>query len=150
MKKLVLVFGILVLLVSCTQIRQIVAIKDLKIKFLNVNVKNITWKGVDLDLNFRARNPNQVNAVLAGFVVDIFANNVKVGKATLNKTLKVPASGTAIFTIPLHLDWDKLSQSLSSAMKRKSVLFKATGYAMIDTPVGKLKFKVADYTRNIK
>ena len=150
MKKFLLIFGILALFVSCTQIRQIAAIKDLKIKFLSVDVTNITWNGVDLNLNFRARNPNQVNAVLSGFVVDIFANNVKVGKATLNKTLRVPAGGTATFTIPLHLDWNKLSQSISSAIRRISVLFKATGYALINTPLGKLKFKVADYTRNIK
>ncbi len=150
MKKFLLIFGILALFVSCTQIRQIAAIKDLKIKFLSVDVTNITWNGVDLNLNFRARNPNRVNAVLSGFMVDIFANNVKVGKAILNKTLRVPAGGTATFTIPLHLDWNKLSQSISSAIRRKSVLFKATGYALINTPLGKLKFKVADYTRNIK
>lgn len=150
MKKFILAFGILALLVSCTQIRQVVAIKDLKIKFLNVEVANIIFSGVDLYLNFRAQNPNQVNAILLGFVVDIFANNVKVGKATLNKTLKVPAGGAITFTIPLHLDWDRLSQSLSSAIRRKSVLFKATGYALINTPMGRLRFKVADYTRNIK
>ncbi len=150
MKRLILILGIVGIIVSCTQIRQVVAIKDLKIKFLNVEVSNVTWSGVDLNLNFLAKNPNKVNAILSGFVIDIFANNVKVGKATLNKTLKVPAGGSAAFAIPLHLDWDRLSQSLSSAIRKKSVLFKATGYALISTPVGKLKFKVADYTRDIR
>ncbi len=149
MRKVILLSAIL-LLGACTQIRQVVAVKDLKIKFLNVEITGITLDGVDLNLNFRAHNPNRVNAILTGFAVDIFANNFKLGKAQMNRHLKVPAQKSTVFTIPLHLRWKDLSRSISSAIREKKVTFKAVGYALIDTPLGKLKFKVADYTRTIR
>jgi len=149
MRKLIIFLPIL-LFTSCAQVRQVVALKDLKIKFQNVELARITLSGVDLNLNFKAHNPNRVNAVLSGFAVDIFANNSKVGKAVLDKTLKIPAGGTANFTIPLHLSWHELSSSISNAIRNKSVTFRAVGYALINTPIGKLRFKVADYTRNFR
>jgi len=150
MRKFLIGGIVILLLTSCTAVRQVVAIKDLKIKFQNVELARITLEGVDLNLNFKAHNPNRMNAILSGFAVDIFANNMKVGKATLNKTLKVPAGGNATFTIPLHLSWRELSNSLSNAIRKKSVTFWATGYALINTPLGKLRFKVADYTREFR
>ncbi len=141
---LVLIFG------ACSQVRQIVAVKDLRIKFLNVEIAGISLDGIDLNLNFRAHNPNRVNAVLTGFAIDIFANNFKLGKAQMNRRLKIPPQKSKVFTIPLHLRWKDLSSSISSAIRKKNVTFRAVGYALIDTPLGKLKFKVADYTRSIK
>ncbi len=149
MRKAILV-SIFLLVGACTQVRQIVAVKDLRIKFLNVEIASISLDGIDLNLNFRAYNPNKVNALLTGFAVDIFANNYKLGKASINHHLKIPAGKSANFTLPLHLRWSDLSRSVSSAIKQKRVTFKAVGYALIDTPIGKLRFKVADYTKTVR
>ena len=136
-------------------VKEVPAIKGLRIKFQDVEILRITLEGVYMNLNFEAYNPNDVNSVLSGFEVDILTNNVRLGKAAFNEHLKIPAGDSVTFTIPIHLSWRDLSKSLSTrslsnAIIKKSVTFRAIGYALINTPLGKLRFKVADYTRVIQ
>ncbi len=149
MRSKILILSV-ILVTGCAMIRERVAVRNLQLKFTGVEIAKLDLRGVTLNLHWKARNPNAVDAVLDGFELDIFANGQKIGHASTNRRIRVPHNGTQNIVLPLKIGWSEVSQPIRDGIRNKKLQFRAQGYAIMDTPFGKIRFKVMDKTGNIR
>ncbi len=139
----------IIAVLGCAPITERLAVRNLKLKFKSVQVASLDFQGVTLKLHWDAYNPNPVDAVLDGFDVDIFANGTKIGHARTTSAIRVPAHSSREIVLPLRLRWRTMSKTVQDGIRRKKLSFRGVGFAVMNTPLGKVRFKVVDRTANI-
>ena len=148
MKTKLLILSVLLLL-GCAPIRERVAVRNLRMKFTGVEIARIDLQGVTLNLHWKAYNPNSVNAVLDGFELDLSSNGQKLGHAKSNGQIRIPPHDYGRVVVPLRVRWRDLSKRIQDGIRNKKLSFRAVGYGIMNTPLGKVKFRVVDKTGNI-
>jgi len=137
------------LMAGCAPIKERMAVRHIRLKFTGVEIASIDFQGVTLNLHWKGYNPNPVDAVLDGFETDIFANGVKIGHARTLERIRIPARESRKIVVPLKLKWKNLSKPIQDGIRNKNLRFRAVGFAIMNTPLGRVRFKVTDKTANV-
>ncbi|HEX2617704.1 MAG TPA: LEA type 2 family protein [Flavobacteriales bacterium] len=111
---------------------QLVGVKD-------VQVGQLDAKGVTARVLVEVRNPNNYRIQVKDPDVDLFANGLLLGKATLDSTVTLSPNSTGVYSVPLRATFDEqevnLLPVLMGAALTKQVTLGAKG-----TVVGKAGF----------
>ncbi len=147
-----LLFTLAILSLSCALIstaREITAVKKLQIGIEEVVVKRVSFDGIDMNFRLIVKNPNSVKARIVSFDFDALFNNQKVARGSLSRTIVIDAQSARKITVPVHIPFEAVGEGLKRAILEKNVEAGIVGYVLINTPLGKLRFKVLDKTRKI-
>ncbi len=149
--KYMLLFFVL-LVVNCTLLqsaRQVVAVRNLQVSLLKVEIGRVDFSGINTNFYFNVKNPNAVDAKILSFDFDALFNNEKVARGMLDRMVDIKSGDSKEIVIPVHIPYSGLSSGIKNAILQKSAEAAVKGYISINTPVGRLKFKVLDKTRKV-
>jgi len=140
----VLMFSVITFLVlSCSGIKERLAIKECKFKLVAVSPHSFTFSDLKVDFGIRVDNPNNVDAVLDKFIYTFYTNNTQVFSGTTGKTVNIKANKSETFTTTITLEYSKIGQALAEAMKLGSAVYRIEGRAYINTVLGEISYPVS-------
>lgn len=135
--------GILILAaVSCSFIKQRLAIKECKFSLESVRAYDFTFTNLKLDFNIKGENPNKVDAVLDKLTYTFYVNDSDVFSGTTGKGIKIKAEKSETFKTTITLEYKKIGTAIVDAIKLKSASYSLKGKAYISTVVGELSYPV--------
>lgn len=91
------VFGILVLLTGCMRYSP-VEMKGVQ----GAQITRLDEAGLSATVTVLVHNPNNYRITISDPDMDLFLNDVSVGKATLDSAITLERSSTRAYTVPLH------------------------------------------------
>ena len=142
MHKISYFFIILVLFLSCTVIKERLAIKECKFSLVSVKPYNFSFSNLKLDFEIKVNNPNNIDATLDKFTYTFYANETDVFSGTTGKRIQIPSGKSKIFTTTITLEYNKIGQALVTAMKLKKAEYKVKAKAYINTIIGEISYPV--------
>jgi len=131
-----------VLLASCAQLAQRLAIINCKYAFKDVAPMEFRTTSMDLKLSIQVDNPNAVDVILDRLGFDFFVNDSKVFEGLMEEGLNIPTKSTSVLDHVIKISYLKAGIAVVKAIKEKKAAYKLTGKAYYNTPVGELAFPV--------
>ncbi len=142
MKKILALVCSIIFVVSCSAIKQRIAIKECKFTFLSANAHNFTFSDVKVDFDLKAQNPNDVDAMLDRLDYTFYVNQTDVFSGTTGKGLKIPAGKSEKFTTTITLQYTKVGDAIIEALKFKTASYSIKAKAYIKTLFGEISYPV--------
>lgn len=136
------VFITIILLLSCSAVRERLAIKECKFSLDAVTAHDFTFSDLKLDFEIQVKNPNKVDAVLDKFVYTFFVNETDVFTGTTGKGIRVPSGEASNFTTTITLQYSKIGGALVESIKLEKAAYKITAKAYITTILGEISYPV--------
>jgi LEA14-like dessication related protein len=133
----------LCLILSCSSIKERLAIKECKFRLLSVSPHSFTFSDFKVDFDIKVDNPNNVDAILDKLAYSFFANNTKVFSGATGKTVNVKAKKSETFTTTITLEYNKIGQALAETMKLGSATYSMDGRAYVSTVLGEISYPVS-------
>ena len=143
MKKILMFSVIIFLVLSCTSIKERLAIKECKFKLVSVSPHSFTFSDLKVDFDIRVDNPNNIDAVLDKLVYTFYANKTEVFSGTTGKTVNIKAKKSETFTTTITLEYNKIGQALAEAMKLGSAAYRMDARAYVSTVLGEISYPVS-------
>lgn len=143
MKRILVFVFVTLLTLSCTSIRERLAIKECKFSLVSVRPHTFTFSDLKVDFDIRVDNPNTVDAVLDKFVYEFFTNDMKVFSGTTGKKIKIESKKSETFTTTITLEYNAIGQALAEAMKLGSAAYRIDARAYINTLLGEMSYPVS-------
>lgn len=130
------------LLLSCTAVKERVAIKECKFSLLSVTAYDFTFSNLKIDFKMRGYNPNKIDAMLDKLVYTFYVNETDVFSGTTGKKIKIPAGKSEEFTTTIILEYNKIGETLIEAIKFKKADYKVKARAYVSTVLGEISYPV--------
>jgi len=143
MKRTLSALVLLTLIISCSSIKERLAIKECKFKLVSVSPHSFTFSNLKVDFDIKVDNPNNIDAILDKFAYTFYANNTDVFSGTTGKTVSIKAKKSETFTTTITLDYSKIGQALAEAMRLGSAAYRMDARAYISTVLGEISYPVS-------
>ncbi len=130
------------LILSCSAIKERLAIKECKFSFLSANPHDFTFSDVKVDFALKVQNPNDVDAVLDKLDYTFYVNQTDVFSGTTGKGLKVSAGKSENFTTTVNLEYTKIGQAIVEALRFKTASYRIKAKAYVKTVIGEISYPV--------
>ncbi len=141
----------LVLMVGgCTALRERMAVRNLRIAFSRAEVVRLDLAGATLRLSFEAYNPNTVRAVMDGFSFTLEANDHTLASGETQDAIRIPPGKRRAFDVIVFVPWRGLSSAVVQTLRDRSARLRVEGVAHVQTPLGRLRFRVMEYAREFR
>ncbi len=140
MKDIIIFISILCL--SCSVIKERLAIKECKFTILSANAYDFTFSNLKLDFELKVQNPNKVDATLDRLDYTFYINQTDVFSGTTGKGIKIPAGKSEKFTTTITLEYSKIGDAIVEALKFKKAEYKIKARAYIKTRLGEISYPV--------
>jgi LEA14-like dessication related protein len=131
-----------VLLLSCTAVKERLAVKQCKFSLVSVSPYDFTFNNMKLDFKIKSDNPNKVDATLDKLTYTFYANESDIFSGTTGKGIRIPAGSYTNFVTTIILDYTKLGSALIEAIRLKQASYRVKATAYIDTPLGEISYPV--------
>jgi LEA14-like dessication related protein len=141
MKKIICLAAIIAGL-SCSAIRERLAIKECVFKLVSVNAYDFTFSDMKLDFLISIKNPNQIDAVLDKLDYTFFANSASVFSGTTGQGVEIPAGKSKSVTTTVTLEYTRVGAAIVDAIKMKKAAYRVKATSFIRTPIGPLSYPV--------
>jgi LEA14-like dessication related protein len=141
MKKIIL-FTSVIALISCSAIKERLAIKECKFNLLSVAARDFTFSNLKLDFNIKVQNPNDIDAVLDKFDYTLYVNNSDVFTGVTGKGIKIPKGKSEEFLTTVTLEYTKIGDVLVEAIRLKKAAYKIKANAYVNTAIGEISYPV--------
>lgn len=141
MNKIIIICSI-ILIVSCSAIKERLAIKECKFTFLSANPYDFTFSDVKVDFTLKVQNPNDVDAVLDRLEYTFYVTQTDVFSGSTGKGLKVQAGKSENFTTTISLEYTKVGQAIVEALRLKTASYSIKAKAYIKTVIGEISYPV--------
>ena len=119
---------------------------QLKCEYKNTNVNKISFKEIDLTMNWLVTNPSDFNFTIENQVYDVFINDKFVRKVGSSAETEVYGRGTSLLPTNIYLTTKEAlklgSNNLAGFITdegRKKTILKVTGTFDVVTPLLKLR-----------
>ena len=119
---------------------------QLKFEYKNTNVNKISFKEIDLTMNWLVTNPSDFNFTIENQVYDVFINDKFVRKVGSSAETEVYGRGTSLLPTNIYLTTKEAlklgSNNLAGFITdegRKKTILKVTGTFDVVTPLLKLR-----------
>ena len=142
MDRKIILFFIIILGVSCTAVKERLAIKQCKFLFVSVVPYKFTFDNLSLDFTLKGENPNQVDAVLDRFTYTFFVNKTMVFSGETGAGLRIPAKKSKNFKTTLVLEYNKLGDALIEAIRLQKAEYRIKAKVYIKTILGDIGYPV--------
>ena len=129
-------------ILSCSAIKERLAIKECKFSLLSVKPYDFTFSDLNLDFDIKVNNPNNVDAVLDKFDYTFYVNQTDVFSGTTGKGLKVTAGKSEDFITTINLQYTKIGETLVEALRLQKCEYKIKAKAYINTIIGEISYPV--------
>ncbi|MEO0216670.1 MAG: LEA type 2 family protein [candidate division WOR-3 bacterium] len=139
--KSIIIF-ISILFISCSAIKERLAIKECKFTLLSANPYDFTFSNLKLDFELKAQNPNKVDAILDKLDYTFYVNQTDVFSGTTGKGIKIPAGKSEKFTTTITLEYTKIGDAIVEALRLKKAEYKIKGKAYVKTKLGEISYPV--------
>ncbi len=140
MKRLTLL--VLILFISCSAIKERLAIKECKFTLLSATPYDFTFSNLKLDFELKVQNPNKIDAVLDKLDYTFYVNQTDVFSGTTGKGIKVPAGQSKEFTTTITLEYTKIGDAIVEALRLKKADYKIKAKAYVNTKLGTISYPV--------
>ncbi len=144
-----LVFLLGLAVTGCLGLQQRAVLRRVQFQLQGVRFQNLNLQGVTLALQWKARNPNAVNALLEGFEMDLYANDHHLIHLVHDQRVEIPAHDSTTFAVAVPLTWSALGTTLARAVRQRNLEVRVEGRARVHTPLGVLRIPVIQKTRRI-
>ncbi|MGQ9465885.1 MAG: LEA type 2 family protein [bacterium] len=132
----------IVLLVSCSAVKERLAIKECKFTFVSANPYDFTFSDLKVDFILKVQNPNDIDAVLDRFDYTFYVNQTDVFSGTTGKGLKISAGKSENFTTTISLEYTKIGQAIVEVLRLKTASYSIKAKAYIKTIIGEISYPV--------
>ena len=103
------------------------------IRFGGFEVNEIGFSGVDVELNFRVRNPNAFGFYVSGLDYTLIVDGNEWVSAGLDESYHIEESRTSVFTIPVNIGLSKAGTDVMRVMReREPVEYQIRGNASVE------------------
>jgi len=141
MNKTIIICSI-ILLTSCSAIKERLAVKECKFSFVSANPYDFTFSDLKIDFELKVQNPNNVDATLDKLDYTFYVNQTDVFSGTTGKGLKVPAGKSENLTTTITLEYTKIGQTIVEALRFKAASYNIKAKAYIKTIIGEISYPV--------
>ena len=132
----------IILILSCSAVQERLAIKECNFALTSVKPYAFTFNNFKLDFDIKVDNPNKVDAVLDKLKYSLYADESEVISGTTGKGLKIPAKNSNNFITTVTLEYSKLGEVLTSAIKLGKAEYKVKATVYIETLIGEISYPV--------
>lgn len=116
MSKITFIFSLIFLLTSCFEV------EELDFNGIDgVKIEKIEKKSLDINLGVKVMNPNGFTLKVKSSEVDVYAEDILIGKASIDHKIKIIRKKENTYTIPIHVDLEDgvLLKFIKFALKDK-------------------------------
>jgi len=129
-------------LVSCTGIKERLAIKECIFSLISVTPYEFTFNSLKLDFELKVDNPNSIDAVLDKLVYTFYANETDLFSGTTGRGIKIPAGKSKKLVTTMTLQYNKIGEALIEAIRLGKAEYKITARAFTTTVIGEISYPV--------
>jgi len=141
MKRYVVV-PIIMILLSCSFIKERVAIKECKFSLTDVTPYDFSFNDLKIDFTIKGQNPNKIDAKLDKLSYTFLINSKQLFSGTTGKGITIPSGKSTDFKTTISLDYNKVGDALVSAIKLGNVTYTIQATAYISTLIGEISYPV--------
>lgn len=134
--------SVIFLIIGCSAIKERLAIKECKFSLISANAYDFTFSNLKLDFEIKVKNPNKIDAVLDRLDYTFFVNQSDVFSGTTGKGIRIPAGKSEIFITTITLEYNKIGEAITEALRLKRAEYKIKGKAYIKTKLGEIDYPV--------
>lgn len=142
MDKKIAITIFLFLILSCSALKERLAVKECKFTFISANAYDFTFSDMKVDFELKVQNPNKVDAILDRLDYTFYVNQTDIFSGTTGKGLKVPAGKSDNFTTTITLEYTKVGQAIVEAIRFKSATYSIKAKAYVKTIIGEISYPV--------
>ena len=131
------------LLISCASVQERLALRECTFTLVEVSVYDYQYDRMKLDFVIRAKNPNNVNAVLDRFTYTMYVNEKDIFSGETNKQVTISAGKSTNFTTTVTLEYAKLGTALIEAMQFEKAQYNLKAQAHVATVLGDITYPIS-------
>jgi LEA14-like dessication related protein len=132
-------------LAACAQLESVArsALQRPTLSFQSASLRSLDLEGATVAFEYRVDNPNGFGLDLAslGYRLDLEGRRVVDG--TMDSGLRIPASGSAPLSFPVHVRFADVPGFVDLVKARDAVKYRLAGTAGLRTPVGVVDLPLA-------
>ncbi len=118
------------------------ALKECTFAFVSVRAYDFRFDRMKLDFTVKAKNPNQVDAVLDRLTYTLYINELDVFSGTTGEQVKIPTGKSTNFATTVTLTYAKIGPALIEAIKLEKAQYELKAQVHIATVLGDLTYPV--------
>lgn len=129
----------LIPLLSCVWIAQRKALAKCDFSLHAARLVNADFSGFELEVKLKAKNPNDVDAVLDRLDYTLFMEGVEVAQGVVSEKHTIPRGGEGIITTRLKVKYStipKMADVVMAAVMKKKSKIRMIGTVHFDTSIG--------------
>jgi len=130
------------LLIACAGVQERLALKECTFAFVSVRAYDFQFDKMKLDFTLRAKNPNQIDAVLDRLTYTLYVNEIDVFSGTTGEQVKIAAGTSTRFATTVTLAYANIGAALIEAIKLEKALYELKAQAHVATVLGDLTYPV--------
>lgn len=104
---------------GCKEVRQYLNNRKPRLKYQNMKLANINFRGMKMNFNFLMTNPNPIGIKLSRIGYQLDFNNNKLFSGTQRRGVNLKANGTSPLQMPFSIEYVKFVKSLLGFFRAK-------------------------------
>jgi LEA14-like dessication related protein len=113
--------------------------KKPEVKFLSLQVRDLTIGGADIVFEATVANPNAFDLTVERINYNYFLRDSLVGEDTVNEKMDVKSKGERAVSFPILMNFFEVGKDVYSMLQRSSSLCRFSGEIEVTTEWGRLK-----------
>lgn len=106
-------------------------IKSPEVRLDKVRIENVKFMSADLIFDLEVFNPNSINLKIDSIDYQLTLDDKEFANGHVHKIKELPAGQKTQIEIPVNVEFLKVFDSLSAALKKPETLYKITGKAKL-------------------
>lgn len=107
--------------------------------FQRVNLRDLTFVGLGVDLDWRIDNPNDFGIDLASVEYEFEVDGHLLARGKSAKGIQIAPSASSTLTLPFDVVYREMARSILALYQKTEVPFTVKGHFGFDTPVGVIR-----------
>ena len=121
------------------------ALKNCEFRLADVRIKSVGLTSAELNIILEIYNPNDITVTLDRADFSVYGNDNYLGDGEITKKINIPPYNKKRVSVPFTLDYFGAARVIWSALREGKVVWKITGIAYIDTPLGTMEIPFTVY-----
>lgn len=108
--------------------------------FQRIQARGWSLQGVDLDVVFRVKNPNDLGLEVARVDYQFEVEGHRIVRGSPNRGVRIPANGSRDLVFPAQVRFAEVLPAVTAIFTRDTLRWRATGTLGVETPIGILDY----------
>lgn len=126
---------IIIVLVAGFAYWQLRKIKEISVEISEFSIKSFSLKKMTGWIKVEVENKSDISAFIVNYVLDVYADGVKIGTVNNSPNLKIKAKEKTIIQVDYLINPSELitTFNLMQLLKEKGIIFRAVGFVTLRT-----------------